>query len=125
MKKLLATLCFSLGLMTASAADFTYLTFEMSDGSKVSVEVSSVTLAISGTTLTVNSQSFTLTNLSKMYFSTTDESSSTGINELSKDALDEVTEIYDLQGKKVTRQQMTKGAYIIKTKQGTHKIFMK
>ena len=62
------------GALTAQAEDYTYLTFETTDGAKASVSVASdVTLTISGTTLTVGSQSFTLTNLSKMYFSNTDD----------------------------------------------------
>lgn len=66
------------GTLTVQAGDYTYLTFETTDGAKASVSVASdVTLTISGTTLTVGSQSFTLTNLSKMYFSTSDET--TGI----------------------------------------------
>ena len=40
------------GTLTAQAADYTYLTFETTDGAKVSVEASSLTVAISGTTLT-------------------------------------------------------------------------
>jgi len=125
MKKILATIMLSFGIITASAADYSYLTFETTDGGKVSVSVASLTLTISGTTLTAGSQSFTLTNLSKMYFSTSDETSTTGIGELTNVSLDEATDIYDLQGKKVTRQQMRKGAYIVKTNQGTHKIIVK
>jgi len=113
------------GMMTASAADYVYLTFETSDGAKASVSVSSLTLTISGTTLTAGSQSFTLTNLNKMYFTTTDESTSTGISELTNVSLDNTTAIYDLKGNMVSKDQMTKGVYIVKTKQGTHKIVMK
>jgi len=125
MKKILATILMMVGIMTASAADYPYLTFETTDGEKISVSVSSLTMTISGTTLTVGSQSFTLTNLNKMYFSTTDESTTTGINEIKNVSLDECTEIYDMNGMKVTRQQMTKGIYIVKTNKGTHKIIMK
>ena len=125
MKKILATILMMVGIMTASAADYPYLTFETTDGEKISVSVSSLTMTISGTTLTVGSQTFTLTNLNKMYFSTTDESTTTGINEIKNVSLDECTEIYDMNGMKVTRQQMTKGIYIVKTNKGTHKIIMK
>ena len=80
MKKILLLLTMLVGAMTAQAEDYTYLTFETTDGAKASVSVASdVTLTISGATLTVGSQSFTLTNLSKMYFSTTDETGTTGI----------------------------------------------
>lgn len=125
MKKILLTLLFMVGAMTVQADEYTYLTFETTDGAKASVSVSSLTLTISGTTLTAGSQSFNLTNLSKMYFSTSDETTITGIQQLKAEALDETTVIYDLQGKKVTKEQMRKGAYIIKTKQGTYKIVVK
>lgn len=125
MKKILLTLLLMVGAMTVQADEYTYLTFETTDGAKASVSVSSLTLTISGTTLTAGSQSFNLTNLSKMYFSTSDETTITGIQQLKAEALDETTDIYDLQGKKVTKEQMRKGAYIIKTKQGTYKIVVK
>lgn len=125
MKKILLTLLLMVGALTVQADEYTYLTFETTDGAKASVSVSSLTLTISGTTLTAGSQSFNLTNLSKMYFSTSDETTITGIQQLKAEALDETTDIYDLQGKKVTKEQMRKGAYIIKTKQGTYKIVVK
>jgi hypothetical protein len=111
------------GVLTAQAGDYTYLTFETTDGAKASVSVSSdVTLSFSGTTLTVGTQSFTLSNLSKMYFSTTDETSTTGISEAMKVDLNDATEIYDLQGHKISKEQMRRGVYVIKTKQGTFKL---
>ena len=99
------------------------LAIETTDGAKASVSVASLTLNISGTTLTAGQQSFTLSNLSKMYFSNTDETS--GIEEISTATLDEATDIYDLQGHKIPKSQMRKGIYIVKTKQGTHKITVK
>ena len=125
MKKIILFLTMLVGVLTAQAEDFTYLTFETTDGAKASISVATdVTLSFSGTTLTVGTQSFTLTNLSKMYFSATDEST-TGISEVMKADLDEATEIYDLQGKKVSKDQMHRGVYVIKTKQGTFKLNVK
>lgn len=112
------------GTLTAQAGDYTYLTFETTDGAKASVSVEGLTLSISGTTLTAGEQSFTLTNLSKMYFSTTDETT-TGIEEITNATLDEATDIYDLQGHKVSKEQMHRGVYIVKTKQGTYKMVVK
>ena len=126
MKKILMLLTMLVGALTAQAEDYTYLTFETTDGAKVSVSVASdVTLTISGTTLTVGSQSFTLTNLSKMYFSNTDETSATGISEVMKADLDEATDIYDLQGHKVSKDQMRRGVYIVKAKNKTYKMVVK
>lgn len=126
MKKIILFLTMLVGAMAAQAGDYAYLTFETTDGSKVSVSVASdVTLTISGTTLTAGTQSFTLANLSKMYFTTSDETSTTGISKVMKTDLDEATEIYDLQGHKVTKDQMRRGVYVIKTKQGTFKLNVK
>ena len=102
---------------------YTYLTFEMTDGTKASVATSSLTLTISGNTLMAGSQSFTLSNLSKMYFTTTDET--TAIEETTLETLNDNSDIYDLQGHKVTKEQMRKGVYIIKTKNKTYKMVVK
>ena len=110
------------GVLTVQAEEtYTYLTFETTDGTKASVPASELKLTISGTTLTVGSQSFTLSNLSKMYFSNTDEST-TGIESITSETLDETADIYDLQGHKVTKAQMKKGVYIVKTNSKTYKI---
>ena len=124
MKKLVVFLLMMMGTMAIHAADYAYLTFETTDGAKASVSVENLTLTISGTTLTAGSQSFTLSNLSKMYFSTSDETT-TGIEEITNAALDEATDIYDLQGHKVTKEQMRKGVYIVKTKNRTYKMVVR
>ncbi len=123
MKKFFLFLTILVGTLTAQAEDYAYLTFETTDGAKASVAVADLTLTISGTTLTAGTQSFTLSNLSKMYFSNTDET--TGIEAITSATLDEDTDIYDLQGHKVTKAQMQKGVYIVKTKNRTYKIVMK
>lgn len=111
-------------LLTENNGDvYTYLTFEMTDGTKVSVATSSLTLTFSGNTLTVGSQTFTLSDLSRMYFSTSNEST-TGIEEIAS-LDDEDAEIYDLQGHQIQKEQMRKGVYIIKTKNRTRKILVK
>ena len=125
MKKLMMLLTLMMGTMGMKAADYPYLTFELTDGSKASVSVSSdLAMTFSGTTLTIGSESFTLTNLSKMYFSASNETS-TGISALEIADSDEVEAIYNLQGHKVSRDQMQRGVYIIKTKKGTSKITVK
>lgn len=123
MKKFLLLLTALAGGATAQAEDYAFLTFETTDGERVSVPLESLTLSINGTTLTAGSETFTIENLSKMYFSSTDEA--TAVKEISKADLDEATDIYDLQGHKVQKEQMRRGAYIVKTKQGTCKIVVK
>ena len=127
MKKILMLLTMLVGMLTAQAEDYTYLTFETTDGAKASVSVEGLTLSISGTTLTAGEQAFTLSNLSKMYFSTTDETSTTGIETIDNGQLtiDNSTEIYDLQGHKVSKDQMRRGVYIVKTKSKTYKMVVK
>ncbi len=124
MKKLLfICLILCAGLTATHAEDYPYLTFELTDGTKASVPAASLTLTINGTTLTTGSQSFELTNLSKMYFSTSNMS--TGIKSIDNGELTIDNEIYDLQGHKVTKAQMKKGVYIVKTKDKTYKIAVK
>ena len=116
-----------MGVLTAQAKSYPYLTFETTDGAKVSVSTTGLNLSISGTTLTAGSQTFTLSNLNRMYFSTTDESTTTGIKAIENGQLtiDDSVEVYDLQGHKVEKSQMRNGAYIVKTKNGTFKIAVK
>ena len=121
-KALLLFLMAMMGTMGMKAADYSYLTFELTDGTKASVSVSSdVAMTFSGSTLTIGSETFTLTNLSKMYFSTSDETT-TGISALETADSNEIEAIYNLQGHKVSRDQMQRGVYIVKTKKGTSKI---
>ena len=124
MKKIILFMTMMVGVLTAHADSYTYLTFETTDGAKASVSVSDLTLTISGTTLTAGTQSFTLTNLSKMYFSTSDETT-TGIEEITSATLDEATDSYDLQGHRVTKAQMRRGVYIVKTKSRTYKMVVR
>ena len=123
MKKLLLSLITLMGSLAAQAdTTYPYLTFELTDGSKASVAISSdISLTFSGMTLTIGQEAFELTNLSKMYFSTSDQTT-TGISAVHAIDSDEVEAIYDLQGRQVSRSEMRRGIYIIKTKNGTSKV---
>lgn len=126
MKKIVLFLTMLIGGLTAQADNYTYLTFETTDGAKTSVDVSSqpVTINLDNSTLTIGNQTFVLADLSKMYFSTSDETT-TGIENISIETLDEVTDIYDLQGHKVTKAQMKKGVYIVKSNSRTYKMVVR
>ncbi len=124
MKNAILLLTILVGAPTALADDFAYLTFLTTEGAKASVAVGNLTLTISGTTLSVGSQSFPLSNQSKMYFSTSDETTS-AVSAPTNATLDEATDIYDLQGHKVDSAQMQRGVYIVKTKNRTYKIVVK
>ena len=110
------------GLAVQAEDSYTYLTFETTDGAKISVSVSSlpVTINLDNSTLAIGNETFALSDLSKMYFST--QSETTGIQEINSATIDEAADIYDLQGHKVTKAQMKKGVYIVKTNSKTYKI---
>lgn len=124
MKKIMFFLMTMVGVLTAQADDatYSYLTFETVDGAKTSVAVTSLPMSVtvSGGTLTVGGQTFTLADLSKMYFSNTNET--TAIQEVKAADLDDDADIYDLQGRKVTKAQMRRGIYVVKTNGGTYKV---
>ena len=126
MKKIILFLTMLVGGLAAQAEDYTYLTFETTDGAKTSLDVSSlpVTINLDNSTLSIGNQTFALADLSKMYFSTSDETT-TGIEKITSATLDEAIDIYDLLGHKVTKEQMRKGVYIVKTKNKTHKMVVK
>jgi hypothetical protein len=81
MKKIL-TLLFIFTAVNLYADDYGYLTFQTSDGQQQSISVSNLKLKVSGGSLVVTngsaSTTFTLTNLSKMYFSNTTGISTVG-----------------------------------------------
>ena len=127
MKKFVLLLVALVGVLTIQAEDYTYLTFETTDGAKTSVDVSSlpVTINLDNSTLTIGNQTFVLADLSKMYFST--QSETTGISQIENGELetDNSADFYDLQGHKVSKDQLRKGVYIVKTQSRTYKMVVK
>ena len=126
MKSFILGILMMIGTLPAMAAKYPYLTVELTDGAKVSVSVSSLTVTVSGKTLKAGTQTFTVSNLSKMYFSETDETTgATAIEELTADAL-EGKEVYDLNGHRLDSDaQLPHGVYIVKSKNKTSKIVVK
>ena len=124
MRKLLLSLMVMMSLLPVHANDdsYTYLTFETTDGAKASIGMASLKLTFSGTTLTIGTVSFPISNLSKIYFTASDESSSTGIEYIKTATINESDVIYDLQGHQVTKGQMKRGIYIVKAKDRTYKM---
>ena len=127
MKKFILLLVAFVGVLTIQASDYTYLTFETTDGAKTSVDISSlpVTINLDNSTLTIGDQTFVLADLSKMYFST--QSETTGISQIENGELetDNSADFYDLQGHKVSKDQLRKGVYIVKTQSRTYKMVVK
>ena len=125
MKKTILLTSMMVGALTAQAADHPYLTFETTDGAKTSVSVTSLSISIADGKLTVGGQTFDLSCLSKMYFSTASETTDISVVKNSQLTIDDDAEIYDLQGRKVSKDQMRHGIYVVKTKNGTFKVNMK
>lgn len=119
-----------MGTVAVHADDYTYLTFEKSDGTLTSVALSSLSITISGTTLTAGDQTFTLSDLTKMYFSTANET--TGIEEATT-TLDGAVEVFSLNGIAIGKYASMKdaaallktGIYVIKSKSKTLKVAVK
>ena len=124
MKKILLAVLTSMVVLSAQAGDYLYLTFETTDGVKASVSVKSLSISIDGTTLTAGNKKFALTNLGKMYFSKDDETTGISSEKISREELATAT-FYDLQGHQVDKNQMGKGIYVVKTKNGAYKLTVK
>jgi hypothetical protein len=142
MKKIFLLFLMLVGALSIHADDaYPYLTFETTDGAKASVAVDSLTLSVKGTTLTAGDKQFTLSNLSKMYFSTEDETTA-GIREELSVKSEEIIEVYDLQGKRIGPSKSSlkedfisspfkgdkrgsKGIYIVRMKDKTYKLMVR
>lgn len=125
MKKIVLLFLAMMGLSVAHADNsYTYLTFETTDGARISVPATQLKMTIRGNTLSTGTQTFTLANLSKMYFTATDETT-TGISTATTATIDEATEIYDLNGRRIDNRNLPKGVYIVKTKDRTYKMTVK
>lgn len=125
---LFTCLCFlSIG---AQAADFEYLVFTLSDGTKKAVTASNLTIQFSEGNLLASSgnellATLPLATLSEMEFSNDNTS---GINTLSANTLitDSNTVIYDMNGRQMpSMAQLPKGVYILKNNNKTIKVSIK
>ena len=109
------------------AADYEYLVFTLNDGTTQAVTATNLAISVGNDQLVVTDNNgttlatFPLASLTKMEFSN-DSTTDIHIVDRSALAIDENADIYDLQGRKVTREQMKRGVYVIKTKNGTHKV---
>ena len=133
MKKNLLLVLLMIGTSASYADDYTYpyLVFETAGGAKTSVAISEGTITIADGQLTIGGQIFALSDLSKMYFSTT----TTGIAEVAvDDNLNDIgcVDVYDLNGRKVLSEgdseslsSLPKGIYIVKSGRKTYKVAIK
>lgn len=133
MKKFLLLVLMMIGTSASYADDYTYpyLVFETAGGAKTSVAISEGTITIADGQLNIGGQIFALSDLSKMYFSTT----TTGIAEVAvDDNLNDngCVDVYDLNGRKVLSEgdseslsSLPKGIYIVKSGRKTYKVAIK
>jgi len=126
MKKSLLTFVAIVVSLMAQAYDYPYLAFQTSDGTVSTVSVESLSITFSDGQLVATSsdgsQTFTISDLTKMYFST---EGTTAIEDIATEKADGIGDIYDLTGRKVDTKEMKRGIYIIKTSNGTRKVTIK
>ena len=125
-----------LAAQTASAElyDYPYMAFQTADGIVKTVPVSSLSLAITDGKLIATSgdetESFTLTNLSKMYFTTSAEVTKVQNPEKADSSEVVVTSLSGVSygtypNVEVARQSLPAGMYIVKNSTETIKIVVK
>lgn len=130
MKRLLLALLVGASQVTAMADDYQYLAFQTSDNTVTTVSVNGLVLTVDGTRLVATTadgeQTFTLSDLSKMFF--TNDGPATGIADVQK-ADDETVSVYNTTGVRLgafssldaARQQLPAGVYIVKKGNSTFK----
>lgn len=113
---------------STKAADFSYMVFTLNDGSTQSIGALGLSLSFSDGRLTAINGADTLVipleNLKKMEFSN-DGTAGIGTIDSARLTIGDDALIYDLQGRQVTKEQMRKGVYIVKTKDKTWKVSFK
>jgi hypothetical protein len=132
MNKLFAIISLLVGTTAAQAYDYPYLVVQSADGTTKSIAVESLVLTFQDGQLVATNgdgtQSFTLTDLSKMYFT----SSTTAISQVAEQEEGPV-EVYALSGMFVgrydtlsaARANLKQGVYLMKTKGTTKKVAIK
>ncbi|MGI6222301.1 MAG: hypothetical protein ACOYJG_01680 [Prevotella sp.] len=133
MKKLLLLLAFCALQTTSWAYDYQYLAFTTSDGTVTTVDVDNLEITVSGSNLVVvnssDNKTFTLSDLTKMYFTNT---ASTAISEVST-AEQQAVSVFTTAGVSVgkfsslneAKQKLQPGLYIIQQGSNTFKMTVK
>jgi len=129
MKRLLLLCALAFAALSGSAQTYSYLTFETTDGTKTSLDVSDLTITYSATTATATNAdgttTFNLAELASMYFSASDET--TGITAVENGKL-KIEKIYSLDGRQFApAADLPRGVYMLKTdpKKNAQKILVK
>jgi len=136
MKKVVLMMVALLGTFVAKASDYDYpyLTIQSTDGTTQSLDVTSLKITFDdGQLVATNasgSQSFTLSSLSKMYFTESASAITTAVGQIPTAG---ETNVYTVGGIFVgsfdsmeqAKNSLTKGVYVMKSNQKTFKIAVK
>lgn len=128
MKKVFVGLLLAMS-MQAMADDYGYLTFTKGDGSARSLAVDGLTITFADGKATVQnateSETFTLSDLTKMFFSV-DEETTMGISLTpTPSPTGEGSNYYSLDGRRLNGKPTKTGVYIVKSNGVTKKIAVK
>lgn len=134
MKKLFFTTLMMAGILQAKAYEYPYLVFLNTEGTATTLSVESLSITINDGKLVVTNtdgtQTFSLSDLSKMFFTKTTDL--TGVNDINTDGMEEV-EVFTIGGVKLGKYEnialakasLKSGLYVIKSSQKTYKIAIK
>ena len=134
MKKLFFTTLMMAGILKAKAYEYPYLVFLNTEGTATTLSVESLSITINDGKLVVTNtdgtQTFSLSDLSKMFFTKTTDL--TGVNDINTDGMEEV-EVFTIGGVKLGKYEnialakasLKSGLYVIKSSQKTYKIAIK
>lgn len=133
MKKVVLITLMTISFLSAKAYKYPYLVFLNSEGGTTAVSVESLNITISNGKLIITNadgtQTFSLSELSKMYFS--QDADLTGIS--TNNITDEAVEVFTLGGLALgkfenvntAKASLKPGLYIMKNKKNTYKIAVK
>jgi hypothetical protein len=133
MRKVITLTLVLIGIATAMAYDFPFLTFQTSDGTTKSVAVEELSITISNGQLVLTNaegtESFTLSDLSKMYFSQSNETAGIAGTDTDNEEISVFTigglHMGTFQSVSEAKASMKPGIYVMKTKSKTLKTIVK
>lgn len=122
MKKLISLFIAITMSALAYADGYSYLIFQTLDGTQTSFPVASLTMTVGDGTLTVNGQTFQLAELDKMFFSEDEATAINGVVAGDANDGDAAAQVFDLLGRKISKDDMKHGTYIVKKNGKTYKV---
>ena len=133
MKKLFLSLIIAISSLAASADTYQYMAFETTSGTSSTIAVSNLTITFSSGNLVATNgsetQTYTLTDLSKMYFTDT----ASGIESIKGVSASQPVTVYNSAGallgtytdSSALKNALQKGVYLLKSGNETSKLLVK